>query len=86
MQSDRLATLIDGHLIGISINTQSTSWSTVGQELTDFHRHVIVCPIHANESIHTQPTINSLSIKCQLRWIRCWSSADRVSILMSTEC
>ena len=60
-------TLIFGHLIGISINTQSTSWSTVGQELTDFHRHVIVCPIHANESIHTRPTINSLSIKCRLR-------------------
>jgi len=93
---------LDQHLRWHSIDTQSTSQSTVGQESTHFQKHHWVS-IDTYELVSTlrtnnQPPVDWLSIKCRLRcwlsvnlvltdcWLSCWSSVDQVSIEMSMEC
>jgi len=66
---------LDRQLIGISINTWSTSQSTISRESTNFCRHIIKC-----RSIHMSWMIlGQLLTDCQ-------SSVDRALTKLSQEC
>jgi len=83
--------MLSRHLNWHSINTQSTSWLTVSQELTNFRRHTIeCCSIHMSWltfgwlSSGCRSNVHQVPIEMS---IKCWSRVDQgYQLILDSRC